>query len=1339
MKTFACVSLILFIESIAAMAQVLTLSTTSFCEVYAVSHDASGNAFYVGAFGGTVDFEPSDGPGAADTFTASASGFGEGFILSYSAAGAFRYVLRFNNGFPSGVTTDAMGNLYVVGAFLSTVDFDPGPGSATRVGDGDGDGFLASYTNAGAYRFAVVLGGAGLVNVVDVKEGASGQLVVTGYYENTVDLDPTVGTNTITATGPENGFVAAFTTLGGYVFGKHLACTSRLNPTGVAADSAGNSYVSGNYEGVANFSGTSRTSAGFQDMFLASYTSTGSLRYVHSFGGGFTDAANAIAADSAGTVFLTGSIGPGADFDPGAGVVASPTTSSYYLASFTSLGALNYVVVEGPEGAFGAAVGERISTRNGKVFTTGTFNGLVDLAPGDSLGKGIVNSDVGFAKFIASFNAADGSPNFARAFGNADTRPFGISSRPDDSVTVVGAFEGVVDFDPGTGVVSRTSVGVPDAFALSLNAQGLLPGTSAQSFEVTNTNDSGAGSLRSVIEFANNTVTRDTITFAIPGAGPHVISPASALPTITAAVVIDGLSQSEASAASWPPDLRIVIDGTSAGVGVSGLTMTSASPEVASSMLRGLVLKGFGAYGISLKGSANDVEVTHCFIGTNVSGTAAVANGLGGVLVETRRCRVGLPDAGNLISGNGGPGVLINGGGGNTLRGNFIGTAANGISALGNAADGVLVTANQFDTTESNVVGGIHAGDGNRIAHNAGDGVALGRVFQSDVLGNSISDNAGLGIDLFSTGSALLGTVNPNDIADADDAEPNERANYPDLRSAIAVGGATGVEGILDGLPGETFRIEFFSNPSMDSSGHGEGKDFLGAIDVDTMNGPAVFSVSLPAVSPGQFISATSTSKRTGIASNEGTSEFSIALPVVTPTVTTVSNSGAGSLSAAIDAANASAGADTITLSPALAGQRLVLTTDLPTITGAVSVIGAPGFVLSGGQNRRPLTVNASGAAVVLSDLVIEGGSASTGGGILISDGNVVMRRCIVRDCVATLDGGGVAVGGGRLEMFDCRITGCSAGRDGGGVAHTAGVFSVDRATLDSNATVGRGGGIFSKNGSILNATLSGNLALTGGGLFSIAGETVKVNFCTIVQNQAIAIAGGVSGDALLEECIVSLNSAPTDPDIAPLVFPAIVVNLVGVNPLMGPLRDNGGFVPTFALLEGSPARDKERPDFNSATLGADARLAPRTNGDQLVDYGAFEYYTAVNFVESPRTYTSWAFQTGAGGPNEDDNGDGLSNFAAHYFGVPVIDRGAGSVTDVGLSTGGDTLIVGFSSPFTVLGAEAFSEVGDGLSVWGTGPVPVEIGSTTARRFYEVRTPVSGPRNFVRIQIAPEP
>ena len=134
--------------------------------------------------------------------------------------------------------------------------------------------------------------------------------------------------------------------------------------------------------------------------------------------------------------------------------------------------------------------------------------------------------------------------------------------------------------------------------------------------------------------------------------------------------------------------------------------------------------------------------------------------------------------ADNVVSGNGrGIEVSFNG---NMVLGNKIGTAADGVTALGNSGDGVFVSG------DNNTIGGLAAA-GNIIAFNGSEGVETNggsnnaiisnSIFSNlgpgvlvrfgrgnSILSNSIHSNAALGIDLFFTGPT------PNDPSDADTA-----------------------------------------------------------------------------------------------------------------------------------------------------------------------------------------------------------------------------------------------------------------------------------------------------------------------------------------------------------------------------------------------------------------------------------------------------------------------------------------------------------------------------------------------------------------------------------------
>ncbi|TAK54747.1 MAG: hypothetical protein EPO22_15180 [Dehalococcoidia bacterium] len=252
---------------------------------------------------------------------------------------------------------------------------------------------------------------------------------------------------------------------------------------------------------------------------------------------------------------------------------------------------------------------------------------------------------------------------------------------------------------------------------------------------MTTTADSGAGSLRQAILDANGTPGSDLITFAISPGGPQTIAPVSALPAITDSVTIDATSQPGFSGTPL-----IELNGANAGSTTDGLLVTGGAAAIS-----GLVINRFSSNGIELAGSSTGSAVTGCYIGTNVAGSAASANGNAGVLLHATSGNAigGTTQAErNVVSGNTGPGIQLTGLGasGNTIAGNYIGVTASGAAALGNNR-GVYI-----DAGSNNTIGGMSGGARNVISGNV-EGIGIGGSNNS-VLGNYIGTNA--------TGTAAL-------------------------------------------------------------------------------------------------------------------------------------------------------------------------------------------------------------------------------------------------------------------------------------------------------------------------------------------------------------------------------------------------------------------------------------------------------------------------------------------------------------------------------------------------------------------------------------------------------
>jgi len=279
------------------------------------------------------------------------------------------------------------------------------------------------------------------------------------------------------------------------------------------------------------------------------------------------------------------------------------------------------------------------------------------------------------------------------------------------------------------------------------------------------------------------------------------------------------------------------------------------------------VISANTGYGVTLDGfyfgAVFGNQIAGNYIGTNAAGDAALPNGGGVHVLEGPYLHANLiggnsAGARNVISGNTGWGVVLSvypffvsdaDHRDNDVVGNYIGTKSGGGKPLGNGAGGVRL---ESGVQESSVAA-------NRIAFNGGPGVVVdgtpnpfGLVASGDdILGNSIFNNAALGIDLMNGG--------------------NHDQAAPAITSVTTNGGSTTIDGTLDSTASSSFRIELFSSPACDPSGAGEGKTFLGSVDATTDGaGHATFSSSVPALPAGQAVTATATNSTMG-----DTSEFS--------------------------------------------------------------------------------------------------------------------------------------------------------------------------------------------------------------------------------------------------------------------------------------------------------------------------------------------------------------------------------------------------------------------------------------------------------------------------------
>ena len=251
---------------------------------------------------------------------------------------------------------------------------------------------------------------------------------------------------------------------------------------------------------------------------------------------------------------------------------------------------------------------------------------------------------------------------------------------------------------------------------------------------------------------------------------------------------------------------------------------------------------------------------------------------------------------------------------------------------------------------------------------------------------------------------------------------------------------------------------------------------------------------------------------------------------------------------------------------------------------------------IDGDGNGSILTIDA-GSSVILSGLSLVDGSSAFGGAIR-NLGALSMTACTLSGDSA-VSGGGI-FNDGTLIMVGSTLSGNSAGVIGGGISN-AGTMSLTNCTVYGNTTpTGLGGGIYNYGSGTLtlnDCTISGNSATSGGGLYNYGSADATLDN-TIVANSSTGgdIAGTVAGSNNL------IDDATSSGGLTNLVNG----NLVGVNPTLGVLRNNGGPTQTMALLPSSPAINAGASALVPAFLTTDQRGAPRDNGSS-VDIGAFQ------------------------------------------------------------------------------------------------------------------------------------
>ena len=365
----------------------------------------------------------------------------------------------------------------------------PGGGGAIAVRQ-DGTIILAGATTDPPYRESDVyvmerleeggdgwvykVGGSGNDSATGVAIAANGDILFSGWFEETVDFDPGPGLDEHSAYG-YNAFVTRLSSMGVYLWTKSLDGPGSASGADIALDVDGNILITGSFGGQMDFDpGPAmdlRTAGTFGDMFVTKLRDDGTYLWTRTVGGSRYVDGNSLGVDSAGSVYAAGSFSGRADFDPGPGTDFHTTVlfrDNVYATKLFSDGSYAWTRTY-PTNLFGFTV-----TPEGSVFFTGGHKGAtIDFDPTEGVD---FRTPADRDAFVTKLNP-DGSYGWTYTATNGASGGEALAVDADGAIMVRGSvYDSPVDFDPGSDVVAYAcpSKGgqVSCEFLLKLNAEG---------------------------------------------------------------------------------------------------------------------------------------------------------------------------------------------------------------------------------------------------------------------------------------------------------------------------------------------------------------------------------------------------------------------------------------------------------------------------------------------------------------------------------------------------------------------------------------------------------------------------------------------------------------------------------------------------------------------------------------------------------------------------------------------------------------------------------------------------------------------------------------------------
>lgn len=368
------------------------------------------------------------------------------------------------------IQCDAAGFVYVVGRFGDGCDFDPGTGVTSLNAVGTTDGYIAKYTAAGNLIWVTTLSGTGTKRPMGIELGNDGNIYVYGDFTQTLDVVAN-GTTSVTSVAGTDAFLTVLDTSGSVLNLYSFGGPNTDYVESVAFDSNNNFYICGEFGSDSlvlspqvTLYNTNPTGFSY-DCYIAKFDPNGTIEWAINLQGSSSDYLKDITVDDLNRVVVGGYFSTSLQI--GSTILTSLGLADCFIARFSDAGILDNAWSFGGTGTDNLL---SIATYNNNIYSTGTFSGTADIAPGND--TMFVTTHGGTDIFVNSISST-GSIIWGGCMGGSgadNSHTLRLNSNGD--VYITGSFLDSADFDPGAVMNYYQAVGGRDGFIVRLDNSG---------------------------------------------------------------------------------------------------------------------------------------------------------------------------------------------------------------------------------------------------------------------------------------------------------------------------------------------------------------------------------------------------------------------------------------------------------------------------------------------------------------------------------------------------------------------------------------------------------------------------------------------------------------------------------------------------------------------------------------------------------------------------------------------------------------------------------------------------------------------------------------------------